>query len=76
MLSKEHAFLLMAASDSKKTEVIDRAIAKVKKLSPENFLTEEEMQNRVFVYMPYGNNWSGSYRTAEKVPSFILTLGK
>jgi hypothetical protein len=76
MLSKEHAFLLMAAADSKKTEVIDRAIAKVKKLSPENFLKEEEMHKREFVYMPYGNNWSGTYRTAKKIPSFILTLEK
>jgi hypothetical protein len=76
MLSKEHKFILMAASDSKKTEVIDKAIARVKRLSPENFLTEEEMQNRVFVHMPYGPHWSGSYKTAEKVPTYTFTLGK
>jgi hypothetical protein len=76
MLSKEHKFMLMAASESKKTEVIDKAIAKVKQLSPENFLTEEEMQNRVFVHMPYGPHWSGSYKTVEKIPTYIFILKK
>jgi hypothetical protein len=73
MLSKDHAFLLMAAADTKKTEVIDRAINKVRKLSPQNFLTDEEMKDRVFFHMPYGLHWSGKYKTNKKIPEFVLT---
>lgn len=60
LLSKEHQAILKAASEKKNFEEIDKAISFVKMFAPRKFLTENEMDKRVFYHRPAGMYWSGT----------------
>jgi hypothetical protein len=60
LLSKEHQAILKTAADKKNSEEVDKAISFVKMFAPRKFLTENDMEKRVFYHRPAGMYWSGT----------------
>lgn len=71
MLPEVYRRMIMVAAESGDLKEIDTAIDLVKRLAPEHFFKDEKdpaLKSRVFHHMPYGNLWSGTFITAERVP--------
>ena len=60
LLSKEHQLILKTAADKKNPEELSKAIGFMQMIAPKKFLTEADLEKRVFYHRPAGMYWSGT----------------
>lgn len=58
LFSEEHQLMLKTAAN-KGPETLNHTIQNLKILAPEKFLTEADLEKRVFFHQPRGMWWSG-----------------
>lgn len=59
LLNEEHQKILIDAAHKKSIEELDKAIQLVRLLAPRKFLTDSELEKRVFHHQPGGMFWGG-----------------
>jgi hypothetical protein len=60
LLSEEHQLILKAAANKKNPEELNKAIGFVQMVAFKKFLTEADLEKRVFYHRPAGMYWSGT----------------
>jgi len=61
LFSEEHQLMLKTAAKygGPNPEILNSTIQNLKILAPEKFLTEADLEKRVFIHQPRGMWWSG-----------------